>query len=120
MPTKPATAPEAPPTIEAWPRRAASTASHASTAAAVASKVLRKASAAPAFASRLEPALKPNQPTHSSAAPIMVKVTLCGFIGSRPKPSRGPTSQAPTRPATPALMCTTVPPAKSSAPFANR
>ena len=33
---------------------------------------------------------------------------------------RLPTISAPTRPAIPALMCTTVPPAKSSAPFWNR
>ena len=33
-------------------------------------------------ASRAEPALKPNQPTHSSAAPTQVRVTLCGVIGS--------------------------------------
>ena len=33
---------------------------------------------------------------------------------------RLPISKAPTRPAMPALMCTTVPPAKSSAPFWNR
>ncbi|CFN68931.1 Uncharacterised protein [Bordetella pertussis] len=31
---------------------------------------------------------------------------------------RRPTTYAPTSPATPALMCTTVPPAKSSAPRA--
>jgi hypothetical protein len=38
-----------------------------SPAAAVATMVLMKASAANLLASRLEPALKPNQPTHSSA-----------------------------------------------------
>jgi hypothetical protein len=44
--------------------------------------VLMKASAANLLASRLEPALKPNQPTHSSEAPIMVMVSECGGIGS--------------------------------------
>ena len=34
------------------------------------------------LASRLEPALKPNQPTHSSEAPIIVMVSECGGIGS--------------------------------------
>jgi hypothetical protein len=33
---------------------------------------------------------------------------------------RGPSMYAPTEPATPALMCTTVPPAKSSAPSLKR
>ena len=43
-----------------------------------------KASAAMPLASSAEPALKPNQPTHSSAAPIMVIVRLCGVIASLP------------------------------------
>ena len=46
----------------------------------------------------------------------MVMVRLCGAMGSLPRPTRRPSTNAPTRPATPALMCTTVPPAKSSAP----
>ena len=36
------------------------------------------------FASSAEPALKPNQPTHSSEAPIIVIVRLCGVIASVP------------------------------------
>ena len=75
-----------------------------------------KARAAEPLASSAEPALKPNQPNQRSEAPIMVIVRLCGAIGSRPKPTRLPSTNAPTSPATPALMCTTVPPAKSSAP----
>ena len=43
-----------------------------------------KASAAMPFASSAEPALKPNQPTHSSAAPIMVSGRLCAGIASLP------------------------------------
>ena len=39
---------------------------------------------AKALASRLEPTLKPNQPTHSSEAPTMVSVTLCGGIAALP------------------------------------
>ena len=42
--------------------------------------VLTKASAVVPFASRFEPALKPNQPTQSSEAPIMVMVSECGAI----------------------------------------
>ena len=75
-----------------------------------------KASAAKPFASSAEPALNPNQPNHSIDAPIIVIVRLCGGMLSLPKPTRLPSTIAPTKPATPALMCTTVPPAKSSAP----
>ena len=53
-------------------------------AQAVATQVLTIARAEPPLASRAEPALKPNQPNHSSEAPIMVKVKLCGAIDSRP------------------------------------
>ena len=59
----------------------------------------------------IEPTLKPYQPNHSRPAPIIVSVRLCGFIGSRLKPTRRPMISASTPPATPALMCTTVPPA---------
>ncbi len=116
MATSPATAPDAAPSIDALPLTSDSPMHQASTAAAVAARVFMKASAAKPLASSAEPALKPNQPTHSSAAPTMVSVSECGVIDSRPKPMRLPTMKAPTRPATAALMCTTVPPAKSSAP----
>ena len=43
--------------------------------------------------------------------PIMVIGTLCGVMASLPQPMRLPRTMAPTRPATPELMCTTVPPA---------
>ena len=59
----------------------------------------------------IEPTLKPYQPNHRRPAPIMVSVRLCGFIGSFMKPTRLPMTSASTRPATPALMWTTVPPA---------
>ena len=41
---------------------------------------------------------------------------LCGAIDVVGKPLRLPSTSAATRPAMPALMCTTVPPAKSSTP----
>ena len=119
MATKPATAPDSAPSIDTLPRATNSIKAHASTAAAVATKVFMKASAATPLASRLDPTLKPNQPTHSSDAPIMVITRLCGGIASLPKPTRLPSTIAATRPAIPALMCTTVPPAKSSAPLAH-
>ena len=59
----------------------------------------------------MEPTLKPYQPNHSRPAPIMVRVRLCGRIGSLLKPMRLPMISASTPPAIPALMCTTVPPA---------
>jgi hypothetical protein len=84
MATRPATAPEAAPSIEALPLDSASPAIHDRVAAAVASSVLAKARAVTPLASRLEPALKPNQPTHSSAAPTIVRVRLCGASDSLP------------------------------------
>jgi hypothetical protein len=59
----------------------------------------------------IEPTLKPYQPNHSRPAPIIVRVRLCGRIGSLAKPIRRPITSASTPPAMPALMCTTVPPA---------
>src|SRR5688572_13296786 len=117
--TSPATAPDAAPRAEALPRASDSLISQASTAMAEATMVLRNAFAAVPVASRFDPALKPNQPTQSRQAPIMVSVRLCGGIDSFPYPIGLPMTYAPTRPATPALICTAVPPAKSSAPFCH-
>src|SRR3954471_184893 len=117
--TRPATQPETTPSNEGLPLRIHSANIQDSAAADVATNELIKAIGAPPTASRLEPALKPNQPTHSSEAPIMVMTSECGDISSLPKPVRLPTQIAPTRPAMPALMCTTVPPAKSIAPLRN-
>ncbi len=46
------------------------------------------------MASRLEPALKPNQPTHSREAPIIVIGSEWGGIRSLPWPIRLPTMMA--------------------------
>ncbi len=76
------------------------------------------ATAAALFAAVAEPALKPNQPNHSSAAPIMTSVRLCGFNGRLlGQPMRLPRMMASTSPAMPALMWTAVPPAKSMTPY---
>ena len=96
-------APETKPRSEGLPFAPHSTNSQERPAAAVATKVLIIASAAVPLASRLEPALKPNQPTQSSAAPIIVMVSECGAIRSRPYPTRLPMRSVPTRPAMPAL-----------------
>ncbi|MNT36119.1 hypothetical protein D3C72_1721810 [compost metagenome] len=84
MPTRPAIAPEAAPSIEGLPLMAHSVNSQASTAPAVAIIVLKKARVAFSLAASAEPALKPNQPTHSRAAPTKVIGRLCGCIASRP------------------------------------
>ena len=70
--TRPATMPEAAPSADGLPLKMASSAVQATAAAAVANRVLMKASAAELLASSAEPALKPNQPTHSSEAPAKV------------------------------------------------
>src|SRR6185369_4065822 len=79
--------------------------------------VASSAPAARVLASNAEPALKPNQPAHSRPAPITVIIRLYGTIGSLPKPRRGPSTMAATRPLMPEAMCTTVPPAKSMWPI---
>ena len=75
-----------------------------------------KALTASPLASSALPALKPNQPNHSSAAPMTVMGRLCGGIGWWPNPRRLPIIRAQTSAETPDEMCTTVPPAKSRAP----
>src|ERR1700677_4062671 len=115
--TRPATAPEAIPSTLGLPLVAHSVNIQASAAVAVAICVVAKAMPARPSAATAEPALKPNQPTHSSEAPITVRVRLCGAMDSLPNPWRLPSMMAVASPAIPALMCTTVPPAKSSTPF---
>ena len=74
--TRPATAPDAAPNMDGFDFKIHSNAIQERVAAAVASMVLTKANAAKPVASRFEPALKPNQPTHSNDAPTMVNVRL--------------------------------------------
>src|SRR3954452_24892306 len=111
--TRPATTPEGAPSEGECPSRNFSVTSQPSEAAPVATMVLTQTTEAVLLAARAEPALKPNQPNHSRPAPVITRVRLCGRIGSRPKPTRLPSTIASARPATPALMCTAVPPAKS-------
>src|SRR5437868_1095064 len=68
--TRPATAPEHAPRSEGLPFTIHSANIHDIAAAAVATNELVMASAAPPLASRFDPALKPNQPTHSRQAPM--------------------------------------------------
>src|SRR5262245_63695038 len=81
MATSPATAPDAAPSIVGVPRWIHSANDQASAAAAVARIVFANTIAVNPFASRPEPTLKPNQPTHSSEAPIITSGRLCGGIG---------------------------------------
>ena len=83
MATRPATAPDTMPSSDGLPLKAHSANSQDRAAAAVATMVLTKASAVVPLASRLEPALKPNQPTHRREAPIMVMVSEWGGMASR-------------------------------------
>src|SRR4051794_32749412 len=109
-------APEAMPSTETLPRAAHSMAIHVSAAVAAAQCVFANASPARPLAENAEPALNPNQPTHNRAAPVIVSARLCGKIGSVPYPLRSPSMITHARPVTPALMWTTVPPAKSNIP----
>src|SRR5204863_8069440 len=80
--TRPATAPLAAPSTVGLPRIVQSIIIHESAAAAVAVLVTTKALVARPSAASALPALKPNQPTHKSDAPITLNGRLCGIIGS--------------------------------------
>ena len=77
------------------------------------------AMAASPLAANALPPLKPNQPTQSIAAPATVSVMLCGGCTLFGKPCRDPSTTAATRAAVPAVIWTTVPPAKSMTPTPN-
>src|SRR5438445_4955534 len=114
--TRPATAPAAAPRTLGAPLCSHETVIQVSAAIAAAVLVTTNAFAASPPAVIALPALKPNQPNQRRLAPRTVMVASCGSIGSRPKPTRRPRTSAATRAETPLVMCTTVPPAKSSAP----
>src|SRR3954464_4072710 len=116
MATRSETAPEDAPTRVGLPSRSHSTTHQPQSAAAVASWVFTKANAVVPSTVSSEPALKPNQPNHSRPAPSATNGTLCGRMLSRGQPTRLPSTRITPRAAEPALMCTAVPPAKSSAP----
>src|SRR5262245_395391 len=119
MATNPATAPDAAPKVVACPPLIRSTSNHPNIAAAAAMFVFTNACAATSFAPSADPALNPNQPNHSTPAPNSVHGSMCGGIGCCGQPRRRPMTNTAASAAMPALMCTTVPPAKSSAPRRN-
>ena len=90
-------------------------------AAAEAKLVVAKARVAVPLAARAEPALNPNQPNQSSPVPNTTKGILAGAAACPwVKLWRLPKKTAPARAAKPALMCTTVPPAKSRTPHLRK
>src|ERR1700761_249546 len=113
--TSPATMPDAAPNVVACPSRMRSVTSQPSIAAAVATVVVMNVVPATPFELVAEPALNPYQPNHSRPAPSMTNGTLCGRAAFCGQPLRLPSTIASTKPATPALIWTAVPPAKSSA-----
>src|SRR5262249_16901423 len=107
--TRPATAPEHMPIVVGLPRFIHSTNIQVKAATAVAICVTSMAMPACTPALTPDPALKANQPTQSSAAPVNVSTTLC----AGPASARLPSTSAHIKPATPELTCTTVPPASA-------
>ena len=88
---------------------------HTKAATAVAMVVVMNALAAITSAATALPALNPYQPTHSIPVPTMHSTMLCGGIACLPKPMRLPRIRQRISALQPEDMCTTVPPAKSSA-----
>ncbi len=119
MATRPATAPEAAPRVVAFPSRIFSTNNQPSRAAAAAVLVLTNANPARVSAASSDPALNPNQPNHSRPVPSSTNGRLCGRKLVAGQPLRLPRTSATAMAAAPAFAWTTVPPAKSSAPFLN-
>src|SRR5512136_495121 len=117
MATRPATAPETTPRDAGRPLyQLAHIQARAPAAAAV--FVTTNAFAARPFAASALPALNPNQPNQSIAAPRRAKGMFEGSMLYSPNPLRFPMTRAIARAPNPALIWTTVPPAKSSAPIA--
>src|SRR5260370_23563942 len=84
MVTNPATAPDATPSMLGLPLLTHSANIHPSAAAPVAIWVASIAMPARPSAATADPALKPNQPTHSREAPMRGRGKLCGCIASFP------------------------------------
>src|SRR5262249_45520387 len=118
--TRPATAPDAAPSIVGLPFLIHSASIQPNAANEAAVWVAMKALDARLLAPKADPALNPNQPTHNMAEPITANGRLCGAIGTLPNPTRLPMIKTATNADMPALICTTVPPAKSSAPILRR
>ena len=111
--TRPTTAPiQAPIADNLWPRILSKN-THPIAAAAAATVVVPKACAANPLDPTAEPALKPNHPNHNKPVPNNTYVILAGFAFWT---FLFPKNIAPANAAQPALIWTTVPPAKSKTP----
>src|SRR5262249_38765597 len=95
--TRPATAPDAAPSMVGLPVFIHSAIIQPNAASEAAVCVAMNALDAKPFAPSADPALNPNQPTHSIAAPTTAKGRLCGAIGALPKPTRLPMIRTATR-----------------------
>src|ERR1700730_9089724 len=84
IPTSPGTAPDMLASTLGFPLTGHSANIQESAAVAVAIWVTAIAMPALPFAATAEPALNPNQPTHSNEAPMTLSTRLCGGIGSVP------------------------------------
>src|SRR5260370_13668926 len=111
--TRPATAPEIAPRAVTRPPRIHSAALQPMAAAAAPKWVAMNAEVARVPALRAEPALNPNHPTQSKHAPIKLRTTECGGIGSRGESSRLPPYNTVASADTPKGMWTAGPPAQS-------
>ena len=112
----PATIPVTRPIRLGWPNRLPSIAIPVSDAVAAEMWVTVIAMAAVPFAPSALPALKPNQPTQSIAAPTKVMPGLWGGATSLGNSRLGPSMKTKASAAVPAVACTTSPPAKSATP----
>mmetsp|Transcript_28585 Transcript_28585/g.80575 ORF Transcript_28585/g.80575 Transcript_28585/m.80575 type:complete len:238 (-) Transcript_28585:672-1385(-) len=115
MVARPAMEPVAMPSMLALPFITMSCSDHTAAAVAAASCVARQANAASAEAVRAEPPLNPYQPTQSIPVPRTVRRR---FPVTMRLSLRGPRTAQPTKAPMPAVMCTTMPPAKSRTPWA--
>ena len=114
---KPATIPVIAPSPLGFPYLIHSTTIHVTAPVAAEICVTNIAIPAEPSAASALPALKPNQPTHSIPAPVKLIVRLCGIIGEERNPCLGPSTTAVISAPTPAVIWTTVPPAKSINPI---
>ncbi len=114
--TNPATAPEHKPNTVGLPLCHHSINAQLKPAAAAAVLVTTNAFTARPLAAKALPALKPNHPNHNSPVPNTTKGILWGVGTFLSKLVLLPKITAVTSAAMPALICTTVPPAKSNAP----
>jgi hypothetical protein len=113
---RPAIAPVTMPIEVGLPILIRSTTSQEMAAAQAARWVFMIADEAESPAASAEPPLKPYQPTQSRPAPVIVKAGECGGRSVLLKPLRGLIIHARISAAMPAVVWTTMPPAKSSVP----